>query len=687
MRTVMADMQSLDRDIRKSANMRMGLIRDTNMAAAGLGVAALAGLGSFVKVGAEFDYTMTTVKAVTGETEGTMNRLGKTARQLGKDTMFSGRDVASGMKFLAQSGYNAKQIESSITSAVHLAAATNVDVGGKLGSSDVLSSVLAAFGANTTDPREVQRYADVLTKGTLTSKTELPDLFESLKYSQATLKSAGIQIEEAVALTGTLAQAGLRGSMGGVALENTVRYITRAMGESRTGRQGAALSALGLDPSELRDAKGEMLSMMEISKIMASKLKGMTGPDRINIVGDLFGVRGARAANAFIDKLSEIDRIFNEVKYNSAGVAENVSKMKMESLWGHIDRVKSVAEDFAVTWTMGIQPVLKIGLKIVENILNVVTAISAIPFVGPFVTTAITTLVTIKTLKFAYRAIVATIAPLYVKNGVAAATSGASTVSWWNRMTAAAVGYNAAAQRASYTTAAMGAATAYKGPMYSPLGVPFTLTPGMRLTKSGRFYQSPQGPGLVGRFVSGATIIQGSHMRGYAAARGHSVLGTQMGKGAGLFSRAGLGVLASRGVGLLAKIGPSLLNLGRGLLGDPTAWIMLGVSLISALKSNTKSTDDNTEEVQAKNLRVKFDDAYMNSQNNLESRRYDVNNALAERMHRAMFPQGYEEWVAKYNGNHDYKQGRVVTAIDVWIDNQKAVKRAVEEKEFNDLYN
>jgi hypothetical protein len=66
-----------------------------------VGAAVAAGIGTSVKIAANFEQAMARVKAVSGATDEQLAQLENTARELGATTQFSASEAAEGMNFLA----------------------------------------------------------------------------------------------------------------------------------------------------------------------------------------------------------------------------------------------------------------------------------------------------------------------------------------------------------------------------------------------------------------------------------------------------------------------------------------------------------------------------------------------------------------------------------------------------------
>lgn len=642
---VTGSMNQMQAAAQRLTRTRLQMTRDYNLIGAGIGAAAIVGMKEWVLVGSEFGYTMAAVKAAAEATNGEFKTLDATARKLGKQTMFSSRDVASGMKFMAMAGQTSAQINENIKAATALAGATQSELGGKHGAADILTNIMMAYNAT---PEQSMRYADVLTQATIKSNTDIVDLAEALKYSSSTLNTMGYSIEESTAMAMVLGNAGMRGSMAGTAIENMVRYMTRAASEARTGKQGDALASLGLQPQQLMDAQGNLLNMRELLKLLAAQMKDMGNVEQQTILSDIFGVRGNRAAALIIRNLGTIDEMYNEVAYGSAGRSNTVLNQMMDTLHGTIDRVVSGFEDFKISWTKGIEPVLKLGLGIVERLLNGITAILNIPFVGPFISTSITGWLLMKTVSMAYRGAIAGISLVYGANRGAMAAQATTTVAGYTSMTNAAYRY-AAAARVAGAAGTMGVGGAGG---FFPAGV-------MGMTRNGRYFRRNQG--------GGATFIPTALGQRYMQRYGSRVTGSA-------FSR-GVSNIAVPG---LARILPMFSRL-LGFLGGPWGMLLtiglpaLFSGISSLMEDNSEELEDNTEAIENSN-KIKVSGATDLSDYSMgvySNRRYDVERALGENIWKAQVEKDLRKRELQNNAT------AINQSIDVYIDNEKQVKRKI----------
>src|SRR5690606_30377906 len=87
------------------------------------GVVTAAGLGSAVKVSADFEKSMSRVGALSGASEEELAKLTATAQNLGAETAFSASQAAEGMSYLAMAGYKTNEIIAAMPGLLNAAAA------------------------------------------------------------------------------------------------------------------------------------------------------------------------------------------------------------------------------------------------------------------------------------------------------------------------------------------------------------------------------------------------------------------------------------------------------------------------------------------------------------------------------------------------------------------------------------
>ncbi len=294
--------------------------------------------GVSVKVAADFEQSMNRVKALTGATGEDFEKLEERARELGETTQYSASQAANAMGFFAQAGFDATKIYDVLPDTLNLAASANLDLAQ---SADIVSNIMAGYGIEADQLGET---VDILAKQFTSSNTDLSQLGEGFKFVGAVAKGLGTTFEETSAALGILSDAGLQGSVAGTGLR---RVLSTLATESEK---------LGIQTT---DAAGKLRPLADIMTDLEEK--GLTTAEAMEI----FGQRGGVAISTLLQQGSDTLRDYTERLSDVGGTAEEIANIQMEGLTGSMKRLKSAAEEAAISFTENILPALT---KIVEKI-------------------------------------------------------------------------------------------------------------------------------------------------------------------------------------------------------------------------------------------------------------------------------------------------------------------------------
>lgn len=347
---------------------------------------ALGGISSMLQEGAGFVDTMTTVKAITAASDTQMKQLAETAQSLGIATMFDSKEIASGMQYLAMAGNTAEEIQQMIEGAAYVAGATNMALGGKGGTADLITNVMSTFQIEAAGAATV---GDQLAKAALSSNMSMIDLAEAVKYAGADMVNLKRTLPEVAALAGVLGNAGIQGSMAGTAMSNMARYLNKSLVQP-SYKGGKALATLGLSIKDFTDSNGDLIDLSAAIGKIVGGMKGLSSMEVAQVFNDIFGVRGNRAAAALARSLPEYEDLLNKILNQSDGYAKSIVEQRMETIAGGIDQMRSALENLRTTFTTAIAPVLTPIFKGIARIFEGLRNIFAIPGVGKFIASFVT---------------------------------------------------------------------------------------------------------------------------------------------------------------------------------------------------------------------------------------------------------------------------------------------------------
>ncbi|MBK0000239.1 phage tail tape measure protein [Erwinia sp. S38] len=316
-----------------------GKVRNGGAAAFAGGSAALIAGGALLASGVEFDAQMSETQALldVSKADPKLTAIRNQARVIGGSTAFSPTDVARTQSTLARSGYDADAVLASTESTVNLSLASKVDIAE---AADIVTNMQTAFKIPMS---EIQRVADVMTKGFTKSNTSLLELGEAMKYAAPIARAAGASIEETTAMLGIMADNGIKGSMAGTGGSAIFSRL-----QAPVGQAPAALNELGI---KTRDNKGNMLPVFGILKaIDASFKKNRLGTaQQAEYIKTIFGEEAAKSVINLIDAAGDgkLDAKY-ALLMDSKGAAERVANIQVDNLSGDLKNLSSAWEDIRI---------------------------------------------------------------------------------------------------------------------------------------------------------------------------------------------------------------------------------------------------------------------------------------------------------------------------------------------------
>ena len=304
---------------------------------------------------ADFEAVMSKVKAITVSDDQAMQQLTATARELGEKTMFSATQAGEAMTYLGMAGWNSQQIMAGMPGLLNLAAASGTDLAR---TADIVSDDLTAFGLGA---EHAGHMADVFAKTSTKTNTNVEMLGETMKYAAPVAHAFGASLEETAALTGIMANSGIKASAAGTALRSgflrlagTSAKSTKAIEEmglslsEATAQQEEARAALASLGIAMDDTNGPR-KMGAIVRDLADKTKDMSKEQRLATLATIFGTNAASAWVAVIDQGPDaLDQLTKELE-NSDGAAAAMAETMQNNARGAMVRLQSATESVAIS--------------------------------------------------------------------------------------------------------------------------------------------------------------------------------------------------------------------------------------------------------------------------------------------------------------------------------------------------
>jgi len=250
----------------------------------------------------DFGQANQTLAAILGTTTDQTKALQEQQKFLGATTSFTAANVAELQTELAKLGFSQKEIEQSTEGVLLLAKAAGVDLAD---AASVAGATLRGFGLETS---EMARVTDVMAKSFSTSALDMEKFKESMKLAAPVAKAVGVTVEDTTAMLGSLANAGISGSMAGNALK-------RIFGEiAATGKP-----------------------VKEALKDMASANLDLVGAN------DEVGKAAATALLILNDSADGTEKLAEQYR-NAKGSAKEMADTMDDSLSGALNRLRSAYE-------------------------------------------------------------------------------------------------------------------------------------------------------------------------------------------------------------------------------------------------------------------------------------------------------------------------------------------------------
>ena len=315
-----------------------------------LGTAAT--MAAPVITGANFEYQMKRVKALANATNEEFNKLEEKAKQLGATTQYSASEVGKAMEYLSMAGFKVGETLAATGGVLNLATVGNIDLGT---SADIATNILSGFGLKA---KEINRVVDVMAKTITSSNTSVVELGETMKYVAPIASKVGASIEEVSAMTGLLANVGIKGSQAGTTLRAMFLRIS-----APTGEAAKALAMLGV---KTKDAQGNIRPMTEILADLDKQLRKLSPSMRMQYLKSIFGEEAASGVAELLKRAGtgELQKYIKEIK-NAKGTAEKMVKDMNDTVLMRWKSVLSAVEGIFLTLYKPLEPIIKFALDII----------------------------------------------------------------------------------------------------------------------------------------------------------------------------------------------------------------------------------------------------------------------------------------------------------------------------------
>ena len=351
-----------------------------------------------VKTTADFDKSMSQVKAVSGATGDDFDALRNKAREMGATTKFSASDAADAMNYMAMAGWKTNDMLGGISGIMDLAAASGEDLAT---TSDIVTDALTAFGKTADDSGHL---ADVMAAASSNANTNVSMLGESFKYVAPLAGAMKYSMEDTSLALGLMANAGIKASQGGTSLRTVLTNmadptdeVAKAMGDLGISLQNedGSMKSLREVMVDLRNGFGDLKISQEdfeegIGALDTALANGEITQEEYNAQVDdwinktftsedalkaqtaaaLAGKTGLSGLLAIVNASEEdFDKLANAVD-NSEGAAHSMAETMQDNLAGQLDIIKSGLQELAISFGDIMMPAIRGFAKFIQNLID-----------------------------------------------------------------------------------------------------------------------------------------------------------------------------------------------------------------------------------------------------------------------------------------------------------------------------
>lgn len=213
-------------------------------------------------------------------------RIGEAARDTGATTRFTAAESAMAIDQFAMAGFRLRDSMALVKPTAKLAMAADLEIAK---SAEIAATALAKFN----EPVEnFGKVGDILAFTANSTKTNLGEMFETIRSGGGVISTVGSDVETFSALARAMGDMKMVGEQAGTSMKTG---FLRALVGGKGGKK--ARKALGLDKF-VKDERGNFRDLIEIIEFMEGKFAKMTEADRTRSMRQIFGLNSIEGMSA-----------------------------------------------------------------------------------------------------------------------------------------------------------------------------------------------------------------------------------------------------------------------------------------------------------------------------------------------------------------------------------------------------
>lgn len=309
-----------------------------------------------VKVGSDFEASMSKVAAISRATGDDLKALTDKAKEMGATTKFSASESADALQYMAMAGWKTEDMLNGLEGIMNLAAASGEDLAT---TSDIVTDALTAFGLSAEDSTH---FADVLAQASSNANTNVGMMGETFKYVAPVAGALGYTAEDTALAIGLMANSGIKASQAGTSL----RSIMSRMAKPTKEVQGA-MDKLGVS---LTDSNGNMKSLNEVMGDLRNGFAGLSEAEAAEMAAALGGQEAMSGLLAIVNASDDDFDKLSDAIYSCDGAAKRMADTMNDNLQGQITILKSGLEGLGISLYENMEAPLKEVVKEAQNMVQ-----------------------------------------------------------------------------------------------------------------------------------------------------------------------------------------------------------------------------------------------------------------------------------------------------------------------------
>lgn len=289
--------------------------------------------------GMSFEASMSRVKAYSNASAEDMQRLAAAAKDMGATTSKTASEAADALGYLALNGYDTEQMLATLKPIVKASEAGGMDLAT---AANLTANALTAYGKNAEDAEE---FLNILTATQNNSATSLEQLLTAYVDLAGTFNTLHVGFEESATLMGQMANAGIKGSEAGTALNSVMLRLLETNKNSADEFAKLGISAYDSEGN----FKGLTAVLGDVNKAMAD----MNEEERIMSLKNIFGVRMFQQGLKFLQSVADAQGYSELYDTLASAYANNylyeTAETMMDNLQGRFTILKSAAEALGIS--------------------------------------------------------------------------------------------------------------------------------------------------------------------------------------------------------------------------------------------------------------------------------------------------------------------------------------------------